>query len=201
MYSTAVKFKTLTYFSCFNNSSRLDLYWLHKFINHWNVVSLLHSATTFFEYHIYADNLGSWDFEAILASFWFQLPWPMEWYSIIIMVKELVLIIVSCAVWGPLLKQRRTEFHCDNQGLLASIKKDSCKDAMVIHLLRCLWFFNAVFDIHIPANHITGKFNNVADILSRNQTAKFLKVHPHMPTSPTPLPSSLLHLVPLQMLD
>ena len=117
------------------------------------------------------------------------------------MVKELVPIIISCAVWGPLFKQRSTEFNCDNQGLAAAINKGLSKDTMVMHFLKCLWFFTAAFDIHITPTHITGKINNTADMLSRNQAAKFLKAHPHMLTIPTPFPPSFLHLVSPQMLD
>ena len=200
MYNTAAKVKKLTYFSRLNKSFKSDLYWWHMFINHWNGISLLRSAT-FPDYYIYTDVSGSWGFGAVFAGFWFQLPWPMELSSVNIMAKELVPIIISCGVWGPLLKQRSTEFHCDNQGLVAVINKGSSKDAVVMHLLRCLWFFTTVFDIHITATHIAGKLNNAADMLSRNQAAKFLKVHPHMPISPTPLPPSLLRLMSLQMLD
>ena len=71
----------------------------------------------------------------------------------------------------------------------------------VIHLLRCLWFLSAAFDIHIMATHISGKTHNAADMLSRNQTAKFLKAHPDMPTFSTPLPLSILHLVSPLKLD
>ena len=188
-------------FSHLNKSFKSDLYWWHMFINHWNGISFLCSATTFPEYHIYTDASGSWGFGAIFAGFWFQLPWTMEWSSINIMAKELVPIIISCTVWGPLLKQRSTKFHCDNQGLVAVINKGSSKDAVVMHLLRCLWFFTTVFDIHITATHIAGKLNNAADMLSRNQAVKFLKAHPHMLISSTPLPLSLLYLVSPQMLD
>ena len=202
MYSTKAKVKKLTYFSHLNKSFKSDLYWWHMFINHWNGISLLRSATTFPDYHIYTDASGSWGFGTVFASFWFQLPWPIKWSSINIMTKELVPVIISCAVWGPLLKQRSTEFHCDNQGLVADINKGSSKDAVVMHLLRCLWFFTAVFDIYITATHIARKLSNAADMLSRNQAAKFLKkAHPHMPISPTPLLSSLLHLMSPQMLN
>ena len=143
--------------------------------------------------HRYLRLLGLWSrLRWLLAS---TIPWPMEWSSVNIMAKELVPIIISCMVWGSLLKQRSTEFHCDIQGLVAVINKGSSKDAVVMHLLRCIWFFTAVFDIHITATHIAGKLNNAADMLSRNQAAKFLKAHLHMPISATPLLPSLLLLV------
>ena len=201
MYSTAAKVKKLTHFSCLNKSFRSDLYWWQIFINNWNGISLLRSATPTYDYHIYTDASGSWGSGAVFASYWFQLPWSTEWSSVNIMAKELVPIIISCAVWGPLLQKSSTEFHCDNQDLIASINKGSSKDTMVMHLLRCLWFFTAAFDIHITATHIAGKTNNAADMLSRNQTAKFLQAYPDMPAFPTPVPPSILHLVSPQKLD
>ena len=201
MYSTAAKVKKLAHFSRLNKSFRSDLYWWHIFFNNWNGISLLRSATPSYDYHIYMDASGSWGFGVVFASYWFQLPWSTEWSSINIMAKELVPIIISCAVWGPILQKSSAEFHCDNQGLVAAINKGSSKDTMVMHLLRCLWFFTAAFDINITATHISGKSNNAADMLSRNQAAKFLETHPDIPAFPTPLPPSILHLVSPQKLD
>ena len=201
MYSTAAKVKKLTHFSRLNKSFRSDLYWWHIFITNWNGFSLLRSATPTYDHHIYTDASGSWGSGAVFAAYWFQLPWSTEWSSINIMAKELVPIIISCAVWGPLLQKSSTKFHCDNQGLVACINKGSSKDTMVMHLLRCLWFFTAEFDIHITATHISGKTNNAADMLSRNQTKKFLKTYPDMPAFPTPVPPSISHLVSPRKLD
>ena len=201
MYSKAAKVKKLTYFSRLNKSFRSDLYWWHIFINNWNGISLPRSASPTYDYHIYTNASGSWGSGAVFASYWFQLPWSTEGSSVNILAKELVPIILSCAVWGPLLQESSTKFHCDNQGLVASINKGSSKDTMVMHLLRCQWFFTAAFDIHITAIHIAGKTNNAADMLSRNQTAKFLKAYPDMPAFPTPVPPSILYLVSPQKLD
>ena len=84
------------------------------------------------------------------------------------MAKELVPIVLGCAVWGPLLAKKSTVFQCDNQGLMQAINKGSSRDLMVMHLLRCLWFFTAFFDMQIMATHIPGAANNSADMLSRN---------------------------------
>ena len=102
MYRTAAKVKKLTYFSHLNKSFKSDLYWWHMFINHRNGISLLRSATTFPDYHIYTDASGSWGFGTIFASFWFQLPWPMEWSSINIMAKEYCLtpLLISTYTQG-----------------------------------------------------------------------------------------------------
>jgi len=93
------------------------------------------------------------------------------------------------------------EFHCDNLGLVAAINKGSSLDETVMHLIRCLCFFTAVFGIHITATHIAGIANKAADMLSRNQSDKFLAAFPHMPASPAPIPPSLLYVVSPLKLD
>jgi len=117
------------------------------------------------------------------------------------MAKELVPIIFSCAVWGPLLARTCTEFHCDNLSLVEAINKGSSKDQMVMHLLRCLWFFQAVFDISIHVSHISGAQNSAADMLSRNQRNKFLQSYPHSSWVPVSIPQSLMEIVSPKKLD
>ena len=57
------------------------------------------------------------------------------------MAKELVPIVLGCAVWGLLLAKKLTVFQCDNHGLVQAFNKGSSKDLMVMHQLRCLWVF------------------------------------------------------------
>ena len=111
------------------------------------------------------------------------------------MAKELAPIVLSCAIWGPLLSGSRVEFHCDNSSVVDSITKGSSKEIMVMHLIRCLWFFSAHFDIKISACHIPGTSNTAAGQLSRNRSTEFLKLHPHTCRSPASIPMSLLKLI------
>jgi len=83
---------------------------------------------------------------------------------------------------------------------VAAINKGS-KEETMMHLIRCLWFFTAVFDIYITVTHIVEIANNAADMLSRNQANKFLTAFPQISTSPTPLPQSLFHLASPSKLD
>ena len=72
------------------------------------------------------------------------------------MAKDLALIILCCAVWGPLLSKTKILFQCDNMSVVAAIKNGSAKDDTVMQLLRCLWFFVVYYDIDITATHIPG---------------------------------------------
>ena len=108
------------------------------------------------------------------------------------MVKELVPIIISCAVWGPQFAGRTTLFQCDNLGLVAAITKSSSKDKIVMHLHRSLWFFVATCDIHIVTEHIARTNNGRADMLSRNHVTQLLCSNQQATSLPTPLPVPLL---------
>ena len=108
------------------------------------------------------------------------------------MAKELVLIVFSGAVWGPLFSKRSIKFHCDNRSLVDAINKGSSRDEMVMHLLRCLWFFTAIFNIKITTSHIPGVSNSSADMVPRNQAKDFLVANAQASQRPTLLPPSLL---------
>ena len=59
------------------------------------------------------------------------------------MSKELLPIVLSCAVKGPLLARHKVPFQCNSSGVVAALQKDSARDSTVMHLLHCLWFFVA----------------------------------------------------------
>ena len=102
MYTTAAKLKEMYYFTRLNREFCSDLAWWHVFLQSWNGLSLLRCIPTTFPYcTIRTDASGSWGCGASFARQWLQWQWPPQWSSIPIMAKELVPIVLSCAVWGP----------------------------------------------------------------------------------------------------
>ena len=203
MYSTAAKLKHLSHYTRLNKDFKSDLHWWNTFVNSWNGTSLLHAPfhQATFDFTIQTDASGSWGCGALYYPLWFQYAWPPEWSNISIMAKELVPIIICCAVWSQSLAHKQIQFQCDNQSLVMAINKGSAKDTMVMHLLRCLWFLIATFDIQITATHLPGVCNSAADMLSRNQRVEFLTAYPQASRTPTPIPSPLTCLLSPQMLD
>lgn len=68
------------------------------------------------------------------------------------------------------------------------------KEAM--HVLRCLSFILAKFQLTIIAEHnIPGAYNDIADALSRNELALFRSLLPQARAQPIPIPKPLLDLV------
>ena len=114
---------------------------------------------------------------------------------ITIMAKELLPIVISCAVWGPILSRRSVKFQCDNMGVVKAVEKGSSKELVVPHLLRLMWFFVAHYDIDIHIEHIAGAENIAADNLSRNMMLQFFSSNPQADCLPTPLPQELIRIV------
>ena len=48
---------------------------------------------------------------------------PPQWSTVHIMSKELLPIVLSCAVKGPLLARHKVLFQCDNSGVVAALQK------------------------------------------------------------------------------
>ena len=117
------------------------------------------------------------------------------------MAKELLPIVLSCAVWGPALSGYGVEFKCDNRSVVESIKKGSSKEPMTMHLLQCLWFFSAYFGIRVTVSHIPGVANVAADQLLRNKSEEFLQANPDISSISVAIPTPLLKLVSPQMQD
>ena len=203
MYSRATGIKKLDYFTKLDKPFRSDLYWWHTFISTWNGRSFLNmiSQQVPTDCRIYTDASRSWGCGGFFRDKWFQYAWTAEWLEINIMTKELLPIVISCAVWGPTLQQKSLEVQCDNTGAVSAINKGSSKDKTAMHLLRCLWFFAALFQIRIIATHIPGIDNVAADMLSRNLLSEFQEAYPQASQFPSFIPTPLLTLLSPRQLD
>ena len=193
MYSAAARLKRLSHFTRLTKDFHSDLRWWHLFATHWNGLSLFDCSLP--DHVISTDASGLWGCGAVFGTQWMQMAWSMEWFRKDIMAKELVPIVLSCAVWGPLLSGTRVEFKWDNSSVVDSVNKGSSKEPTVMHLLRCLWFFSAYFDIKITASHIPGTLNTAADKLSTNQSREFLQSNPNTSRVPIQIPTPLLKII------
>ena len=194
MYSVAAKVEDLDFYTRLNKDFRSDLYWWYTFITKWNGTSFISPVSTP-QATIQTDASGSWGCGALWRGAWFQWQWPEEWQSMTIMAKEMVPIVLSCAVWGRQLYRKTVLFQCDNTGVVAAVRKGSAKEAMVMCLLRCLWFFVAHYDMNIIIEHIPGASNEAADHLSRFNMHSFFLSNPQANLLPAPLPKELMQLV------
>ena len=127
MYATAAKVKQLYFYTRLTKVFRSDLQWWHMFIMRWNGISFFHNSliTTPYDFQIQTDASGSWGCGAYFNGRWLQFPWSAEWAPTSIMAKEMVPILLSCAVWSRMLSKRNIEFKCDNRSAVEAIRKGS----------------------------------------------------------------------------
>jgi hypothetical protein len=92
------------------------------------------------EVTMFSDASGSWGCGAIWDKHWLQWEWEGAWAGQQITVKELAIVAV-CAVWGEAWQNKQLLFMCDNMAVLQVISKFSSRDPMIMHLLRCLYYF------------------------------------------------------------
>ena len=152
-----------------NKSFQSDLLWWDTFLEDWNGVSMLGGlrrgppvAT------LTPDASGGWGCGAFTSGGdWFQLQWPDSWVSVHITVKELVPIVLAAAVWGPLWRGT-VRCQCDNAAVVAIVRSGTSRHPLVMHLMRCLSFFVAYYQLYLDPVHLPGKYNEEADALSRD---------------------------------
>lgn len=179
-----------------NSAARSDLAWWTTFLGDWNGLSLLHTQQSHPHHAVVSDASGHWGCGAYSGHSWFQLCWsgsPIQDESI--MVKELVPIVIAAAVWGRHRVGDRVQCKCDNESVVAVISSRTSKNPSVMHLLRCLFFFEASFNFCLSAIHIPGVQNDLADDLSRNRLSLFLQKAPALQSDPTGIPQELRDLL------
>ena len=179
---------------CLNVGFRSDLQWWDVFLQEWNGVSLFGGVIPVApEDTITSDASGCWGCGALTErGDWFQYRWPAEWESVHITVKELLPIVVSVAVWGHNWRGCTIRCRCDNVAVVAIIQSGSSRDPTAMHLMQCLFFLTARFQIVLAPAHIPGKLNEAADCLSRDGLSSFLQLVSEAKEQPAQLPEELL---------
>ena len=184
-----------------NREFRSDLAWWRLFASEWNGVSFLPSPALLPLRQLASDASGSWGCGAWFRSHWFQLPWDDHSAGLSIMVKELLPIVLACAVWGREWEKSCVQCLCDNQAVIACLRSRTTRERHCMHMLRTLAFVEARHDFTLRVQYINTKENHLADDLSRNNFSSFLSKVPNADPSPTPLPSQLVDLLLDQTVD
>ena len=180
-----------------NTAACSDLAWWFTFLGSWNGVSILRTQQSALIHHtVVSDASGQWGCGAYSDRRWFQLCWSgSSVQEESIMVKELIPIVIAAAVWGKHWTGHTVQCKCDNDSVVAVIASRTSKNTAVMHLLRCLFFFEASLNFCITATHLPGAQNELADDLSRDRLSDFLQKAPSMQPGPCRIPQELRELL------
>ena len=194
-----------------NCSFRSDLEWWATFIESWNGVSMMgnydrHQAAV----HIWTDASGCFGCGALdpQTSAWIQMKWPEShgasgsgWWEESIATKELLPIVLACAIWGTRWSGLTVVVHCDNLGVVAVVNSGYSRVPRIMHLLRCLFFIRAHYQFILWAVHVPGVENILADAISRNNLNYLFSQIPRARQSQSEIPPPLLELLVEQQPD
>ena len=177
-----------------NRAFRSDLQWWKTFVVGWNGVSVWkeQEKPTF---KLVSDASGGWGCGAWSGNRWFKLQWPEAARDLSISVKELLPILIAGVLWGHDWAGHRVHCLCDNEAVVAVLKSRTSRHPHLMHLLRCLFFIEACYDLEITCSHIPGLDNGLADDLSRNRISAFLSKVPEASQQPACIPAPLLDLL------
>lgn len=108
---------------------------------------------------------------------------------------QLFPIVLSLEMWGCQFQNHKIVFLTDNEVVVAIINKTSSKDKTIMKLVRrlvisCLQ--NNIF--FFKAKHVPGKFNVLADRLSRLKFKGALSLSPWLNKTPVQIQANLLHI-------
>lgn len=142
--------------------------------------------------HLYTDASGSVGYGAILDTHWFYGSWSDQFIVYQITYKELFPIVLAIEIWGTKLTNKCILLHSDNNAVVHIINKQTCKDKDIMFLVRRLVLACMKWNILIRSEHVQGKQNDLADMLSRLQIAQLRQKAHWVDSDPTIVPSQLL---------
>ena len=126
-----------------------------------------------------SDASGHWGCGAFTDSAWFQVQWRTSSADYPIATKELIPIILAAIAWGKMWQGSTILARCDNEAVVAVINSRYSRDEQLMHLLRCLFFTEAKFQIH-------------ADNCRAHPRPSLKRHHIIMDPHPTPIPPDLI---------
>lgn len=177
-----------------NNAARSDLAWWNEFLADWNGVSIIASlGEADPTVTLTSDASGKWGCGAFWSGNWFQLAWQAvpqarQWN---IAIKELIPVVMAVAIWGGKWAGQVVRCRCDNSAVVSVLATRSSRDRDIMHLLRCLAFFEARWNLQLISSHLAGVRNTLADDLSRNNLVSFLQATDHSMDSQSVIPPPL----------
>ena len=197
MYDLLPQAKLPHHYIRLGENFKSDLAWWSTFLDSWEGSAMMSSsrppapsAT------LTSDASGTWGCGAFYGDQWFQLAWPDEATAQQpITLKELAPIVLALGIWGTSWRSQVVRCLCDNSAVVCILQSRTSRNNEVMHLLRCLHFYEAYYECKLVGEHIPGIHNDRADDLSRNHLFSFLQKTPQALQTPSEIPSALLDLL------
>lgn len=177
-------------------SARADLAAWHLFMSNFNgkSVFLFDHVVSSDAIRLFTDAAASVGYAAVLGSHWFADSWKVDFQRHHINTLELFPIVLAMELWGQRLANHRVVFLSDNFTTVQVINHKSSRCPDMMRLVRRLVVVALAHNIAFSSEHIPGKTNMVADLLSRNKLQEARAWAPWLDKSPQEIPERWLNI-------
>ena len=141
-----------------------DLAWFQHFLNHFNGIVYYDTRPIQAELHLDACLTG---LGGIFDNQCYALPIPRGFNNYSIVHLEMLNIVVTLKVWAHQWANKKLRIKCDNMVAGEVLLSGKIEDSILATGARTIWMLTALFNISIHIEHIPGKCNVIADLLSR----------------------------------
>ena len=203
MINLASTVRELTHHIWLRSGFKSDLQWWASFLTDWNGISMMSSLGRHTpSITLTSDASGTGGCGAFTSTGqWFRCEWRGAWENEHITAKELLPVVIACALWGRRWQGQAIQCYCDNAAVVSIIRTGWSKHDLSMHLMRSLSLFTAKQAISIIVDHIPGKNNVAADAISRGNLPLFFQQVPGAERVQTPVPQELWELLVVQRPD
>jgi len=104
-------------------------------------------------------------------------------------------MIIAVAVWEAKWRGHTILLRSDNMATVNILNSGTSHNSEAMHLMRCLAFIQAKWQVSVVAEHIPRIHNTLADALSRNKLSTFRSLFPQANSQPTPIPAAIVDLL------
>ena len=144
--------------------AKQDINWFSKFISVYNGVTFFHQKPIAHSIELDASlqGLGArWGSEV------YTLKIPLGYMNPQIVHLEMLNILAALRVWQEPWKNSKVAIACDNLAVVQVLNSGHTRDLTLAAIARNIQFQIATMNIELKVNHIPGKVNVIADLLSR----------------------------------
>ena len=104
---------------------------------------------------------------AVFNDMIYNIPIEKGYMGYNIVQLEILNILVACKVWATHWANKRIKIWCDNLAVVEVLNTGKSRDETLATCARNIWMLSAMYNFDIMVYHIPGKYNTIADLLSR----------------------------------
>ena len=144
-----------------------DLVWFLEFLPTFNGITYFNKTEVLSKNYVYLDasltGLGAIWNDRVYSTPIFAIPG----FHLKIVHLEMLNIVLALRTWGSYWQHQKIKIFCDSLAVVQVVKSSKTKDKFLAACICNIWLISASKDIEIVIEHIEGKKNVLADLLSR----------------------------------